>query len=95
MDALDMPVVRAFRTQIIFIVTQKSPTHFLSDCVLPHPPPTTIRRSRACFDLLWNNAIYGPLFTEVCLLYSRANRSRDADRARFHFAVSALCNCVT
>jgi len=44
---VDMPVVCAFRTQIIFIVTQKSPTHFLSDCVLPHPPPTTMRRARA------------------------------------------------
>jgi len=95
MDASDMAVTRAFRTQIIFTITQKSPTHFLSDCVLPHLSTDDDPRARACFDLLWNNAIYGPLFAEVCLLYSRANRSRDADRARFHFAVSALCNCVT
>lgn len=35
--------------------------------------PSTIPAPCARFDLLWNNAIYGPLFTEVCLLYIRAN----------------------
>lgn len=48
----------------------KSPTRFLSECVLQF-------FHRQCpaahFDLLWNNAIYGSLFTEVCLLYIRAN----------------------
>lgn len=49
----------------------KPSTRSLSECVLQF----FHRRSRpcACFDLLWNNAIYGPLFTEVCLLYIRAN----------------------
>lgn len=48
----------------------KSPTRFLSECVLQffHRQCSTAR-----FDLLWNNAIYGSLFTEVCLLYIRAN----------------------
>lgn len=48
----------------------KSPTRFLSECVLQF---FHRRCPAARFDLLWNNAIYGSLFIEVCLLYIRAN----------------------